>query len=96
VRLCEAEALNNLGQLAVRTSATKQAREHHTHALAIARDLGVPLEEARALEGIGDSHLQDGNPADATPYLQQALTIYRRIGTTGAQRVTESLGRHRL
>jgi hypothetical protein len=49
------------------------------------------MEEARALEGIGDSHLQDSNPLDAASHLRQALTIYERIGTTGAQRVTEIL-----
>src|SRR5262249_3655659 len=74
----EAEALNNLGQLATRTSATQQARGHHVQALAIARDLGVPLEQARALEGIGDSHLQDGNPAEA------ASTCGRRLRSTSA------------
>src|SRR5215813_11382657 len=60
-RLGEAEALNRLGELSSRTSATSQARAQHTQALAIARALGVPLEEARALEGIGTSHLHDGN-----------------------------------
>jgi len=52
-RLGQAEALNRLGELSSRTSATGQAREHHTRALAIARDIGVPSEEARALEGLG-------------------------------------------
>ena len=35
---------------------------HHTQALAIARDLSAAPEEARALEGLGHSHLQDGHP----------------------------------
>ena len=34
-----------------RTSDSQQARDHHAQALAIARELGAPLEEARALEG---------------------------------------------
>src|SRR5262249_44661110 len=92
----EAEALNNLGQLATRTSATQQARGHHVQALAIARDLGVPLEQARALEGIGDSHLQDGNPAEAASHLWQALAIYQRIGALAAQRVQQALHDHKL
>ena len=88
--------LNSLGELASRTSATSQARDHHSQALAIARQIGAPLQEARALEGIGHSHLRDANPSDATTHLQQALTIYQRIGSPGAQRVKETLGRYRL
>ena len=89
-RLGEAEALNNLGQLATKTSAMHRARDHHARALAIARDLEVPLEEARALEGIGHSHQQDGNSAEAANYLRQALTIYQRIGTPDARRIEEA------
>jgi len=85
-----AEALNNLGQLASRTSAAQQAREHHSQAMAIARDLGVPLEEARALEGLAQSHLQDGHTAEGAPYLRQALTIYQRIGTPDARRIQQA------
>jgi hypothetical protein len=40
-------ALNNLGELLARSSNSRQARDHHTRALAIAREIGVPLEEAR-------------------------------------------------
>jgi hypothetical protein len=44
----------------------------------------VPIQEARALEGIGNSHLQDSNPGEAATSLQQALTIYERIGAPAA------------
>jgi hypothetical protein len=64
--------------------------------LAIARDLGGPLEEARALEGIGHSHLQDGNPSEGIAHLTQALVIYQRIGTPGARRVQETIRQHAL
>jgi tetratricopeptide (TPR) repeat protein/transcriptional regulator with XRE-family HTH domain len=94
--LGQAEALNNLGQLATRTQDTRQARDQHTRALAIARDLGAAPEEARALEGIGNSHLHDGNPGQAAAYLRQALAIYQRIGAPAAQRVQETLQRHKL
>ena len=83
--------LNSLGELASRTSASRQARDHHSQALAIARDIGAPLEEARALEGIGHSHLQDGNPGQATTHLRDALAIYQRIGSPAARRVKETL-----
>jgi tetratricopeptide (TPR) repeat protein len=64
-RLGQAVTLNSLAEPLSRSSAGQQAREHHARVLAIARDLGAPVEEARALEGIGCCHLQDGNPAKA-------------------------------
>jgi len=51
----------------------------------------VPLEEARALEGIGHSYLHDGNTSQAATHLRQALAIYQRIGTPGARRARETL-----
>ena len=93
-RLGQAEALNRLGELSTRTSATSQARERHTQALAIARDISAPPEEARALEGLGQAHLQDGNPGQAAAHLQQALAIYQRIGAPAARRVQETLQNH--
>jgi hypothetical protein len=49
------------------------------------------MTEACALEGIGRSHLQDGEPGQAAGYLQQALTIYQRIGVPGARHVRLAL-----
>jgi tetratricopeptide (TPR) repeat protein len=91
--LGQAEALNRLGELSLRTSATAQAREQHTRALAIAQDISAAPEEARALEGIGHSHRQEGNPSQAAAPLRRALTIYLRIGAPGARRVQETLRR---
>ena len=89
--LGQAEALNRLGELSLRTSATVQAHDQHTRALTIARDISAAPEEARALEGIGNSLLQDGNPGRAAAHLRQALTIYQRIGAPAARRVQETL-----
>jgi hypothetical protein len=58
---------------------------------AIACDIGVPLEEAGSLEGIGRSHLRDGHASEAAACLRQALAIYRRIGSPAARRVQETL-----
>jgi tetratricopeptide (TPR) repeat protein len=93
--LGRAEVLNRLGELSSRTSATSQARERHTQALAITRDISVPLEEARALEGIGQAYLRDGTYGEGPDCLQQALTIYQRIGAHRARRVQETLHQHR-
>ena len=91
-----ADTMNNLGSLSSRTSAIRQARDHHNQALVLARDAGVPLEEERALEGIGHSHLQDGHPGKGLGYLRQALGIYQRIGSPRAHRVQETLRDYRL
>ena len=42
-----AEALNRLGELSSRTSATARARDYHNQALVIARDIRASPEEAR-------------------------------------------------
>jgi len=94
--LGQAEALNRLGELSLRMGASGQARDQHTRALAIARDISATPEEARALEGIGHSHLQEGNPGQAAAPLQQAQTIYQRIGAPAARRVQQTLQNHRL
>ena len=56
----------------------------------------MPFEEARALEGIGHSHLHDGNPSQAARQLRQALAIYQRTDTPSAQRVQQTLRHHQL
>jgi Flp pilus assembly protein TadD len=91
-----AQVLNSLGELASRTSATQQARDYHNQANSIACEIGAPLEEARALEGIGQSHLQDGNSSQAIAPLREALAIYQRIGSPGVRRVRETLRQHGL
>ena len=73
-----------------------QARGHHAQALAIARDLGAAPEEARALEGLGHSHLQDGNTGQAAAHLRQALAIYQRIGAPAARRVQKTIQYRKL
>jgi hypothetical protein len=55
---------------------------------------GAPLEEARALDGIGHSYLHDGCTREATAHLRHALTIYQRIGAPAAQRVRDTLRLH--
>ena len=78
--LGQAEAHNNFGQLAIRAANTPQARTHHAQALAIARDISAPLEEARAPGRTRPDHLQDGSRDKGLGLLHQAHTIYQRIG----------------
>jgi len=63
-------------------------------ALAIAREISVRLEEARALEGLGHCLLRDGDHDDGAAHWQQALAIYERIGAPDAQRIRETLREH--
>jgi hypothetical protein len=74
-----AEATSKRGGL-IRTAhaegpSSRRARDHRARALAIARNIGAPPEEARALECIGQSHIHEGNPGDGAAQLRQALTI---------------------
>ena len=69
----------------------REARSYFAQALSIARDINTPVEEARALEGIGRCHIQKRNPGQGTADLRQALAIYRRIGAPEAQRVETTL-----
>jgi Tfp pilus assembly protein PilF len=83
----QAWASINLGEFLFLSSAYREARSYFTKALVIARDIDTPVEEARALEGIGRCHVREGNPGQGAADLRQALDIYRRSGAPEAQRV---------
>jgi tetratricopeptide (TPR) repeat protein len=68
-----AEALNGMGELAQASATAADALYWYEQALAVARDVDVPLEAPRALEGIAQCQLQDGRPAQAGPNLREAL-----------------------
>jgi hypothetical protein len=51
----------------------------------------MPRDEARALEGLGRSHLDDQNRGDATELLRQALAIYQRIRAPNAAGLQQTL-----
>lgn len=88
-RVGQAKALNNLGELL-----THSAASGHAQALTIARQVGSPLEEARALEGIGRWQLRSANPGEGATHLRQALALYQRIGSPDRQRVQDALDHH--
>ncbi len=81
----------NLGELLFLSSAHREARGHFAQALSMARDINTPVEEARALEGIGRCHIQEGSPCQGAADLRQALAIYRRLGAPEAQRIETTL-----
>jgi tetratricopeptide (TPR) repeat protein/DNA-binding XRE family transcriptional regulator len=81
-RAIESEALNNLGDLYV-----DAARDAYAQAGDIAADIGFPLEEARALEGIGRLLLQSGQRAAGIAMLERSLALYQRISSPHAERI---------
>jgi tetratricopeptide (TPR) repeat protein len=93
-RKCEAETLNNYGQVRSASSAPAAARADFTKALQIAQDLNVPLEEARALAGTGESYLQEGDTEQGITPLREALAIFQRLGSPDAGRVEAILRDH--
>ncbi len=90
----EAEALNYLGTLAASTANPADALARYNEALSITRDIGSRLDEADALEGIGQCHIQAGDITVGGAFLRQALEIYQRIGSPGAERVQNTLNEY--
>lgn len=91
-RLGQAEVLNNLGDV----SDPAQARAYHEEALGIARGISAILEEARALEGIGNSEILRQEPGRGGRRLRSALELYLKIGSPHAERVSGTLRFHGL
>ena len=89
-RYGEAVALNTMGELLL-ASGPAQARACHEQALAITAGLGALAEQAHALEGVGRCCLARSDPQAGAGSLEQALAIYRRIGSPNAERVAAML-----
>jgi tetratricopeptide (TPR) repeat protein len=91
-RAGEAEVLNHRGTLRRLSSEDLDpAVADHRRALDLARAVHAPLEEARALEGVGRCALARGDTVAARAELQQALTMYQRIGAVEAARLAVDL-----
>ena len=83
----EIEALNDLGDLMLDSFGVAKAHPHHESARTTAKTINVPLEEARALEGLGRCDLAEGHTVQGGKYLRQALAIYQEIGSPNDARV---------
>ncbi|MFQ6146583.1 cyclophane-containing RiPP biosynthesis TPR protein HaaT [Streptomyces seoulensis] len=83
-RCGEAEVLNHWGLLLHTSGEQTAARRHFGRALALARDVRCPLEEARALEGIGRCDWTVDGPGHGVGALRSAVTVYRRLGVAAA------------
>jgi tetratricopeptide (TPR) repeat protein/DNA-binding XRE family transcriptional regulator len=81
----QAHSLCRLGD-AMLSLDVEAARGQYLAALSLLRPVNIPLEEARALEALGMSHLAT-NSDEANRYLRDALAVYERIGSPHASRV---------
>ncbi len=87
----EAEILNQLGALHLAAGNAGAASECHARALAASRSVGIPVEEARSLEGLARCQQCSGDDAAAIAGLSEALDIYQRIGAPEAASVAAEL-----
>ncbi|WP_033337467.1 tetratricopeptide repeat protein [Catenuloplanes japonicus] len=76
-RAGEAQAGNSIGEAHAAAGRTDAAREAHTAALSVAREIGDRYEQARAHGGLAVTH---ADPALAADHRRAALAIYTEIG----------------
>jgi tetratricopeptide (TPR) repeat protein len=85
-RLGEANQLGNLGIVYGQRNGPgdlDKAEKHFKQALEIAGEIGNRLVEASQLANLGNVYRQRGDLSKAGEYLQQAQTIYQKIGAGG-------------
>ena len=86
-----AEVLNALGTLALDTGRPADGLDHHREALLLAREAPSPLDEARALEGTVHCLGALGDRDAALTATDQALALYRRLGSAEAEQAVARL-----
>jgi tetratricopeptide (TPR) repeat protein len=62
-----------------------EAIDQYHKALKLAREIGDPYEEAKILEGIGETTLSNRRPDAARILFRQALDIFERLGVPEAE-----------
>ena len=72
--------LGNLGLVARHQGDYAAAQDYHEQALAIDRQLGNPLGEARDLGNLGVVAREQGDYAAAQDYLEQSARLYQQLG----------------
>jgi len=89
----ETETLNQLGHVQLTIGEVEAARGCHLRALEASREIGIPMEEARSLEGLAICHWLAGENTTALVRFGQAQSIYRRIGAANLNSLTAELAR---
>lgn len=78
-RTGQLEVHNHIGALHLAADEPDLARDRYQLALSLAREVGVPLQEARALEGLARCELARGRVEAAAALCLDALAIQERI-----------------
>ncbi|CAM5620752.1 hypothetical protein SAVIM338S_05809 [Streptomyces avidinii] len=85
-----AELLNDLGEVRL-TLGDGTAEDAHREATVLARDVGSPLEEARALAGLGRCARTRGESDLAVGLLRRALDLFSQMGAGERERLAGEL-----
>jgi tetratricopeptide (TPR) repeat protein len=80
----EADALTHLGRLVFLTGSAAESRGYFAEALRISDEISSPFQKAAALEGIGLSHMTEG---ESIAHLRLAGEIYASLGVPDSSRV---------
>ncbi len=92
-RLALADALRVQARVAIAQQAWTEAAQALEDGLALTRRMPYPFAEARLLEVDGALHHAHGETPAAKARLEEALTIFRRLGArTDAERVRQAIG----
>jgi tetratricopeptide (TPR) repeat protein len=84
----QTEVLNYRGSLLQRMGEIAAARDSYRLGLEVAREVGNPMEEAKALVGIGRCSIALGEPGSDS--VAEAIEILRRVGAVAALRVFDA------
>jgi DNA-binding SARP family transcriptional activator len=87
----EAEVLNRIGALRCSLGDVASARDHHQRALERTRQLGMALEEGRALAGLGRCALDEGDEHGGVALMRQAHAIFKRAGAADEREIAAEL-----
>ncbi|MEU7942473.1 cyclophane-containing RiPP biosynthesis TPR protein HaaT [Microbispora bryophytorum] len=78
-RTGQLEVQNHFGALLLDIDEHDRAKDRYEYALSLARELGVPLQEAHALDGLARCELARGRPEQAAELRSAAQAVYQRL-----------------
>jgi Flp pilus assembly protein TadD len=80
----QADALNGLGEVLLRTGDPGNARSYHAAGLRLVSQADSPRQQARAHSGLARSCEANGDSLRARHHWQEALTRYDALGSPKA------------
>ncbi|WP_432983647.1 cyclophane-containing RiPP biosynthesis TPR protein HaaT [Dactylosporangium sp. CA-233914] len=83
-RTGQLEVHNHVGALHLDAGELDRAKDRYERALSLARELGVPLQEAHALDGLAICEQARGRPEQAAEFHGAARVLYQRLGNRHA------------